>query len=109
MNYLFYSILTFSITTLLFSCNRRLKICASADSTGYWVGDTINFDASCSENVETYNWVPREGLTMIGNGQGSTESFIVEPLVNATLSRTVELTVSNSKRTASRTESVVVY
>ena len=109
MKNLLYAILVLSITTLLFSCNRRVKICASADSTGYWIGDTINFDASCSENVEIYNWVPREGLTMIGNGQGPAESFIVEPLPNATLSRTVELTVSNSKGTASRTESVIVY
>lgn len=92
----------------LSSCNRKVKICASADSTGYLVGDTIYFDAGCSENAESYNWVPREGLLMIGNGQGPTERFIVEPL-NGILSRSVDLTVSNSKTSRSRTESVVVF
>lgn len=59
--------------------------------------------------METFNWVPQEGLTMIGNGQGPTERFIVEPLGSGILSRTVVLTVSNSKTTRSRTESIIVY
>jgi len=108
MKSLFNAIMILLMITLLFSCNRKVKICASADSTGYLVGDTIYFDATCSENAESYGWVPQDGLTMIGNGQGPTERFIVEPL-NGILSRSVDLTVSNSKTSRSRTESVVVF
>lgn len=92
----------------LSSCNRKVKICASTDSTGYLVGDTIYFDATCSENAESYGWVPQEGLFMIGNGQEPTERFIVETL-NGILSRSINLTVSNSKTSRTRTESVVVF
>ena len=108
MNHLFYAITALSIIALLFSCNRKVKICASADSTGYLVGDTIYFDAACSENAESYNWVPEEGFFMIGNGQEPTDRFIVEPL-NDILSRSIDLTVSNFKTSRTRTESVIVF
>ena len=103
-----FKIVLFSaISMLVFSCTRKVKICTSFNSSSYLVGDTIYGDASCSEHVDDFLWAPQDGLTMIGNGTGATERFIVEPL-GGILSRSVDLTVSNSRSTRSKTESFLV-
>lgn len=96
-----------AILMLSFSCTRKVKICASFDSSSYFVGDTIYGDASCSEHAEDFLWTPQAGLAMIGNGTGPTERFIVEPL-SGILSRSIDLTVSNSRSSRSKTESFLV-
>ena len=108
MKHTHYFLVLIIVSIALISCRKKIEICSDFDSTSYLVGDTIQADASCSKNVETFLWEPEEGLTMIGNGNNSTERFIVEPLSGA-LSRSVNLTLSNSKSSRSRTESVIVF
>ncbi len=91
----------------LSSCKKKVTICSIFNETAYSVNDTIIADASCSENVEEYLWEPQEGLMMIGNGNTAMESFIVQPL-SGILSRSINLNISNSKSSRSRTESVIV-
>jgi len=105
-NVLFYfSILL--VTAATTSCNKGVDACATFNNTAYLVGDTILLDASCSENVTTYLWEPQSGLQMLGAGKGVTERFVILPL-GGTLSRTINLTVSNSKSTRKITKSAVV-
>lgn len=89
------------------SCGKKIDACANFDKSAYLVNDTITLNASCSENVDTYLWQPQAGLQMLGTGKSSTERFVVLPL-SGTLSRTVDLTVSNSKSTRKISKSVVV-
>jgi len=85
----------------------KLSLCTSFEDISYRVNDTIFIDASCSENVEEYLWEPGEGLMMVGTGNSVSERFVALPLAG-TLSRTVQLTVSNSKSMRSRTQVVDV-
>ncbi len=89
------------------SCKKGAVACASFNKTAYLVSDTILLDASCSENVTTYLWEPQAGLQMLGNGSGVTERFVVLPL-GGTLSRTINLTVSNAKSKQTKSKSAVV-
>ncbi len=92
---------------MISSCGKKIEACANSDKSAYLVNDTITLNASCSENVDTYLWQPQAGLQMLGGGNTSTERFIVLSL-QGTLSRTVELTLSNSKSTRKISKSVVV-
>lgn len=97
--------------TLIFvsSCGKKVEACADFDQSAYIVNDTINLNASCSENADTYLWQPQAGLQMLGSGNTSTERFIVLPLPGSgLLSRTIDLTVSNSKSSRSISKSAVV-
>jgi hypothetical protein len=99
------------LITLAFasSCGKKVEACADFDQAAYYVNDTINLNASCSENVDTYLWQPQAGLQMLGSGNSSTERFIVLPLPGSgLLSRTIDLTVSNSKSSRSISKSAVV-
>jgi hypothetical protein len=92
----------------LSSCEKnKIEVCAKFDQTAYLVSDTIYLDATCSENVKDYLWTPKEGLMMLGNGKSSTERFIVLPLAG-TLSRTIDLKVSNSKSSKVISKSALV-
>ena len=107
MKYLLYS--SSLLITLVFasSCGKKVEACADFDQSAYLVNDTIYLNASCSENVDTYLWQPQAGLQMLGSGNTSTERFIVLPL-SGSLSRTIDLTVSNSKSTRTISKSAVV-
>jgi hypothetical protein len=107
MKYLLYS--SALLITLVFasSCGKKVEACADFDEAAYLVNDTIYLNASCSENADTYLWKPQAGLQMLGSGNSSTERFIVLPL-SGSLSRTIDLTVSNSKSTRSISKSAVV-
>jgi len=107
MKYLLYS--SALLVTLVFasSCGKKVEACADFNEAAYLVNDTIYLNASCSENADTYLWQPQAGLQMLGSGNSSTERFIVLPLAGS-LSRTIDLTVSNSKSTRSISKSAVV-
>jgi hypothetical protein len=107
MKYLLYS--SALLITLVFasSCGKKVEACADFDEAAYLVNDTIYLNASCSENADTYLWKPQAGLQMLGSGNSSTERFIVLPL-SGSLSRTIDLTVSNSKSTRTISKSAVV-
>lgn len=107
MKYLLYS--SALLITLVFasSCGKKVEACADFDQSAYLVNDTIYLNASCSENVDTYLWQPQAGLQMLGSGNTSTERFIVLPL-SGSLSRTIDLTVYNSKSTRTISKSAVV-
>jgi hypothetical protein len=107
MKYLLYS--SALLITLVFasSCGKKVEACADFNEAAYLVNDTIYLNASCSENADTYLWKPQAGLQMLGSGNSSTERFIVLPL-SGSLSRTIDLTVSNSKSTRSISKSAVV-
>jgi hypothetical protein len=107
MKNILYSLSIVLVTLATASCNKGVDACASFNNTAYLVGDTILIDASCSENVTTYLWEPQAGLQMLGTGKSVTERFVVLPL-GGTLSRTINLTVSNSKSTRQITKSAVV-
>ena len=97
------------LLVLLFSsCKKKISSCFTMDNTAYLVGDTIFVDASCSKDSKTYLWEPGNGLTMLSNGTSSKESFVITNLPGV-LSRTISLTVSNSKSTRQKTESVAVF
>jgi hypothetical protein len=89
------------------SCGKKIDACANFDKSAYLVNDTIILNATCSENVDTYLWQPQAGLQMLGNGNSATERFIVLSLPG-TLSRTIDLTLSNSKATRKISKSAVV-
>jgi hypothetical protein len=99
-----------SLITFIFlsSCGKnKVEACASFDKSAYLVDDTIYLDATCSENVIDYLWTPKEGLMMIGNGKSSTERFVILPL-QGSLSRSIELKVSNSKSSRVITKSALI-
>ncbi len=90
------------------SCSKNsVSVCAEFDQEAYLVGDTIFLDASCSENVDEYLWTPQQGLTMLGNGNSSTERFVVLPLTG-TFNRAIDLTVSNSRSSRNITKSTLI-
>jgi hypothetical protein len=97
------------LITLAFasSCGKKVEACADFNQAAYYVNDTINLNASCSENADTYLWQPQAGLQMLGSGNTSTERFIILPL-SGSLSRTIDLTVSNSKSSRSISKSALV-
>ena len=107
MKYLLYS--SSLLITLAFasSCGKKVEACADFDEAAYLVNDTIYLNASCSENADTYLWQPQAGLQMLGSGNSSVERFIVLPL-SGSLSRTIDLTVSNSKSSRTISKSAVV-
>jgi hypothetical protein len=107
MKYLLYS--SALLITLVFasSCGKKVEACADFNESAYLVNDTIYLNASCSENVDTYLWQPQAGLQMLGSGNTSTERFIVLPL-SGSLSRTIDLTVSNSKSTRTISKSALI-
>ena len=107
MKYLLYS--SALLITLVFasSCGKKVEACADFNEAAYLVNDTIYLNASCSENVDTYLWQPQAGLQMLGSGNTSTERFIVLPL-SGSLSRTIDLTVSNSKSTRTISKSALI-
>ena len=107
MKYLLYSSALFITLALASSCRKKVEACADFNKSAYFVNDTIFLNASCSENADTYSWKPQAGLQMIGSGKSSTEQFIILPLTGS-LSRTIELTVSNSKSSRTISKSVVV-
>jgi len=98
-----------SFTTLAFasSCRKNVEACANFDKTAYLVNDTIFLNATCSEMAGTYLWQPQAGLQMLGSGNSSTERFIVLSLPG-TLSRTIALTVSNSKSSRTISKSALI-
>ena len=97
------------LITLAFasSCGKKVEACADFDEAAYLVNDTIYLNASCIENADTYLWQPQAGLQMLGSGNSSVERFIVLPL-SGSLSRTIDLTVSNSKSSRTISKSAVV-
>jgi hypothetical protein len=95
------------VLLIVSSCGKKIEACANFDKSAYLVGDTIILNAACSENVDSYLWQPQAGLLMLGTGTASTEGFVVLPL-SGTLSRTIDLTVSNAKSTRKISKSVVV-
>lgn len=107
MKYLLYSSTLFITIALASSCGKKVEACADFNEAAYLVNDTIYLNASCSENADTYLWQPQAGLQMLGSGNSSTERFIVLPLAGS-LSRTIDLTVSNSKSSRTISKSAVV-
>jgi len=104
------SLISVSLISMILICSckkNKIEACATFDQAAYLVADTIYLDASCSENVEDYLWTPKEGLTMLGNGKSSKERFVILPL-SGTLSRTIELKVSNSKSIRTITKSPLI-
>ena len=107
MKYVLYSSALLITIAFASSCGKKVEACADFDQSAYYVNDTINLNASCSENADTYLWQPQAGLQMLGSGNSSTERFIVLPL-SGSLSRTIDLTVSNSKSSRTISKSAVV-
>ncbi len=107
MEYLLYSSTLFITIALASSCGKKVEACADFNEAAYLVNDTIYLNASCSENADTYLWQPQAGLQMLGSGNSSSERFIVLPLAGS-LSRTIDLTVSNSKSSRTISKSAVV-
>jgi hypothetical protein len=107
MKYLLYSSALLVTLAVVSSCGKKVEACADFNEAAYLVNDTIYLNASCSENADTYLWQPQAGLQMLGSGNSSTERFIVLPLAGS-LSRTIDLTVSNSKSSRSISKSAVV-
>jgi hypothetical protein len=107
MKYLLYSSALLVMLVFASSCRKKVEACADFNKSAYFVNDTISLNASCSENADTYSWKPQAGLQMIGTGNSSTEQFVILPLTGS-LSRTIELTVSNSKSSRTISKSVVV-
>ena len=109
MKYVLYSSALLVTLALVSSCGKKVEACADFDQSAYIVNDTINLNASCSENADTYLWQPQAGLQMLGSGNTSTERFIVLPLPGSgLLSRTIDLTVSNSKSSRTISKSALV-
>jgi len=107
MKYLLYSSALLLSLVFASSCGKKVEACADFNEAAYYVNDTIYLNASCSENADTYLWQPQAGLQMLGSGNSSTERFIVLPL-SGSLSRTIDLTVSNSKSSRTISKSAVV-
>ena len=107
MKHLLFSSALLITLALASSCGKKVEACADFNEAAYLVNDTIYLNASCSENADTYLWQPQAGLQMLGSGNSSTERFIVLPLAGS-LSRTIDLTVSNSKSSRTISKSAVV-
>jgi hypothetical protein len=107
MKYLLLASSAILTLTVASSCGKSVEACANFNEAAYLENDTISLDASCSENVDTYLWEPQAGLQMLGGGNAATERFIVLPLTGS-LSRTIDLTVSNSKSSKKISKSAVV-
>jgi len=107
MKYLFLASVALPTLTFTSSCGKKVDACANFNESAYLVNDTIFLDASCSKNIDTYLWEPKAGLQMLGSGNTVTERFIVLPL-SGSLSRTIDLTVTNSKSTRKISKSAVV-
>lgn len=107
MKFLLYSSALLVTLAVVSSCGKKVEACADFNEAAYLVNDTIYLNASCSENAETYLWQPQAGLQMLGSGNSSTERFIVLSL-QGSLSRTIDLTVSNSKSSRTISKSAVV-
>jgi hypothetical protein len=107
MKYVLYSSALLITLAFASSCRKKVEACANFDQSAYIVTDTIYLNASCSENADTYLWQPQAGLQMLGSGNSSTERFIALPL-SGSLSRTINLTVSNSKSSRTISKSAVV-
>jgi hypothetical protein len=107
MKHLLYSTALFITLAFASSCGKKVEACADFNQAAYYVNDTINLNASCSENADTYLWQPQAGLQMLGSGNTSTERFIVISL-SGSLSRTIDLTVSNSKSTRKISKSALI-
>ena len=107
MKYLLYSSALLVTLAVVSSCGKKVEACADFNEAAYLVNDTIYLNASCSENADTYLWKPQAGLQMLGSGNSSTERFIVLSL-QGSLSRTIDLTVSNSKSSRTISKSAVV-
>ena len=107
MKYLLLASSAILTLTVASSCGKSVEACANFNEAAYLENDTIYLDASCSENVDTYLWEPQAGLQMLGGGNAATERFIVLPLTGS-LSRTIDLTVSNSKSSKKISKSAVV-
>ena len=107
MKYLLLASSAILALTVASSCGKSVEACANFNEAAYLENDTISLDASCSENVDTYLWEPQAGLQMLGGGNAATERFIVLPLTGS-LSRTIDLTVSNSKSSKKISKSAVV-
>lgn len=99
-------VLTLGIIALS-GCNSNIDLCMSFDQDAYVTEDTIRVSAACSENADTYQWTPGEGLEMQGDGTGINEVFVVTPAPGQTF-RSITLSLSNSKGSRERTESVPV-
>lgn len=107
MKHLLFSSALLLILAIISSCGKKIEACANFDKSAYIVNDTIILYAACSENVDNYLWQPQSGLQMLGSGKSSTEGFIILSLPGS-LSRTIDLTVSNAKSTRKISKSVVV-
>ena len=101
-------ILCIIIITPFNSCSKSVDFCVKLDASQYSVNATIYADASCSKNGDENLWEPQAGLLMIGNGTNTTESFLIQHLTGS-LSRTIKLTISNSKSSRTQTKSVNVF
>ena len=108
IKYIFPVLLCVIIITTFNSCSKSVNFCLKLDASHYSVNDTIYADASCSKNGDEFLWEPQAGLLMIGNGTNPTENFLVQHLTGS-LSRTIKLTISNSKSSRSQTKSVNVF
>lgn len=107
MKHLLFILASFAMIAFASSCRNSAEACAQFDKTSYSVNDTITLNAACSENIGTYQWQPQQGLQMLGSGNSSTERFKVLPLTGS-LSRSINLTVSNSKSSRSITKSTLI-
>ncbi len=108
MKILFFSLAQILLIIFLSSCKKNITSCFELDNTAYLVGDTIYVDASCSKNSKDFLWEPGDGLIMLGNGKSIKESFSIINLPGS-LSRSINLTVTNSKSSRTKTESVSVF
>ena len=107
MKHLFIASALLMTLAIASSCGKKIDACANFDKSAYLVNDTIILNGACSENVDTYLWQPQAGLQMLGSGNTSTERFVVLNLPGS-LSRTIDLTVSNAKSSRKISKSVVV-
>lgn len=98
---------SFAMIAFVSSCGKKPEACAQFDKASYFVNDTIVLNAACSENAGTYQWQPQAGLQMLGSGNSATERFKVLPL-SGSLSRSINLTVSNSKSSRNITKSALI-
>ena len=108
MKDLLFIVASFATIAFASSCGKKVDACAQFDKDAYFVNDTIVLNAACSENAGTYLWQPQAGLQMLGSGNSAIERFKVLPLTGS-LSRSINLTVSNSKSSRSITKSALIF